>query len=252
MTAVTFSINGTSSTTVSGLVVRDVQRPLLGVRRDVFDTVPGREGSWLFEDQPGDKEISIACAFTVADNSAIRTAAGTLAALINGAGRSQLIISDQSDRFWYGRFSEMSTPREERGFAEFDLTFRCDPYAYSTSVSTQVLGPTSTEPYSTTFSVTTAADTAFTLEIAPTADLTSGFSIDVNGDVLTYGETLASGATLVISSVSHTAVIGSSLSMANLSGTFGRLISGTNSITFDRASGTASTTLTFTWRRRYL
>ncbi len=168
--------------------------------------------------------------------------------------RASSSFSDQSDRFWYGRLDDYSPPDEQVGFAEFDLTFRVEPYAYSTSVGTQVLGPTSTEPYSTTFSVTTAADTPFTLEIAPTgANLTSGFVLTVNGDALTYGTTVTAGATLVISSVSYTAIIApSTLSMATLSGAFGRLINGTNTITFDRASGTASTTLTFTWRQRYL
>ena len=64
---------------------------------------------------------------------------------------------------------------------------------------------------------------------------------------------VTAGATLIISSVSYTTVVApSTLSMATTSGSFGRLINGTNTITFDRASGTASTTLTFAWRQRYL
>lgn len=253
MTAVTFTFDSVASTTVTGLVVRDVKRPLLPTDRSTFVEIPGRDGSWLFEDAAGDRELTLICAIAAGDDAGRRTSLRALAALIYKTGRRNLVLSDESDRYWLGKFVDAGDFDEVRGYAgDFDLRFRADPFAYSTSTSTQVLGPTTTEPYSTTFNVTTDADTPYVVDVAPTADITGGFTLTVNGDALTYGTTLASGSTVQISSVANTVKLNGALAMSTVSGTFGKLVNGVNSITFDRSSGTASTTLTFSWRRRYL
>jgi len=126
----TFSFGGTSSSTVTGLAVRDVKRPLLPPRRDVYSEIPGRAGSWPFYEEYGDRLITVRCTFAVGTSSAVRTAAASLAAILDLSGKQQLIFSDQSDRFWYGRLDDYSVPDEQVGYAEFDLTFRVEPYAY--------------------------------------------------------------------------------------------------------------------------
>jgi predicted phage tail component-like protein len=245
---------------VTGLRVNKTTRQLLGERRTVFESVPGRPGSSSNRHEPGDRSIRIECTI-IADTAALRrTAVMALADLVDSDESVQLIISDHTDRYWDAILVSPPNPDEWLRFGQFELEWVASPYAYSTSLSTESW--TSTDGVAHTW---TPADTVGAypeIQIDANADISS-FILTVNGTAITYGTPLLSGQILTISSVSYTVITGAttdvnltgaynpaSVSMVTVDGDFPLLVVGQNSVTLDTPSGETAD-ITVTWRRRY-
>lgn len=255
------------SSAVPEAIVKRVRRQLLGDPRDVYELVPGRAGSWLFGEQPGDRIITVELAL-VGDNAvyplegtaleARRVACRSLAAWAESPRSVELVVDDESDRYWLSKLSSTPTPDEWLARALIDLDFRSSPYAYAVTLSTQAESLTDGIPAS--FSTPDEVNAYPVIELVAGASMPSGFTLTVNGLVLTYGTAVAIGDVLTISSLTYTVSAGpntdtdldgvfvaADLAMADVDGDFPILIPGSNTIT---VAGGAST-VTITWRRRY-
>lgn len=264
MTA-TISLDGVSSSTIPELVIENVSRQITPTIRDSYREVPGRGAAWLFEEQGGDRGVSVrfaAVGDTLAERrSAVRAAAAFLYG--DGLGKRKLIISDEPTRFSWAKLAAAPASEELLNRGRFDAEFRTSPYDYATTISTETITGSD--------SIVIAAETgdaAFyepSIEITAGTALSGGFSLDVDGREIVYGAALAGGSKLTISTISTTVTTGADgdtdldgtfdpadLAMTSVSGDFPRLTSGTNVVTFTPTSGGTASAIVFRWRKRYV
>jgi len=257
-----------SSSAIPEVIVTKVERRLLGGARDVWTEVPGREGAWLFAEKRGMREVTCSVAVVGASTGDRRDAVEEVADWLDTTDQRRLIVSDRPDRYWWAKLAAPPDVDEWRQMAGtergFPVSFLALPYAFSTTLSTH------------SFSVTAASgvDTwtpADTVDAYPVVEITAvggtvvGFTLDVNGDTLTYTGTVTTGNTVTASSVAYVLTTGvntdteltgaldyGAVTMADVSGVFGRIVVGANTVTFTKTAGTAtSVTVALTWRRRY-
>lgn len=262
MTDVTFKGAALSAAVPEALVLK-VGRGLLGNRRDTWQEVPGRAGSWMYAEKPGDRTISLPLNIEGSDYPDRRDAVNRLAAWADSPGLAPLIIDDEPDRYWDAKLTGNPDPEEWLLTADIELAYRVGPYAWATSLAA------STETWTATDNVAHVLTLPDEVEAQPILELTAGvadipsFTLTVNGAALTYGTNLAAGAKLTINGIGYMVTTGANadttvagyfnpanVSMATVAGTFPLLLPGANSITLDTPAGQTAT-ITATWRRRY-
>ncbi|HBC94390.1 MAG TPA: hypothetical protein DCZ10_16195 [Pelotomaculum sp.] len=165
---ISFTFNGSTSTD-KGLKVLAVRRWLLPAPNDSYIQISGRQGSLLYPRERQDGTIEIDCAVVDSTRQNLRIKARQITAWLSTKERSQLLISDEPDKYYMGKLSQEVPLESEPLFTEigeFTLFFRCEPLAlgeeviaYFTddSVAINNLGTASTELFfQSTFMVAAA------------------------------------------------------------------------------------------------
>lgn len=251
------------SAVVPEAIVLKVSRGLLGERRDTWQEVPGRAGSWMYPEEPGDRTIAITINIEGADYAARRAAVNALAAWADSVDLVPLAIDDEPDRYWDAKLTGPADPAEWLLAADIDLEFRVGPYAWAASLAA------STDTWTAADGVPHTLTLPDEVKAQPVLQITAGgapipsFTLTVNGEALTYGAALAAGASLTVNGIAYmvttganadTTLIGyfnpANVSMATVDGEFPVLVPGANTITLDTPAG-QSATITAAWRRRY-
>lgn len=252
-----FSLDGVSSSTIPELEVENVTRQMVPSLRDSYLDVPGRAGSWLFEEAAGDRSVAIRFALVGDDIAGRRAAVREVGRFLYAPGRRKLIISDEPDRFDWARISEAPTADEllRRGRAE--ATFRTGPYSESTAIQTDTIAASG--------DLTVPAEDGLADELVPVVVVTAtaaiaGFTLTTNGVDLVYGSAMALGAKVTINSIAATVTTGDStdtdlvgdfdgalLAMTAVDGDFPTLTVGANPIVL-----TAGISTSWEWRSRYV
>lgn len=260
-TVVTFG--GVASTTIDGLIATQVNRPLRGDVRDDLVQVPGREGFWLFQELPGQRVIVVEFSLLSDDYETRREAVIAIADWLDREGLQELIIDDEPDRFHQARLRQAPDPDEWLNAATFDVEFVCQPYSLATAISEENL--VCSDGVAETFSAPDKVQGIPVVEVTAKGGDLEGFDLDVNGEVLIYGDTVVEDATVTISTLSYTVTLGTNddtnlegtfdpddLNMAEVSGDFPIIVTGTNSVTVDFGAGSTATTaeVDIYWRRR--
>ena len=222
MTTTTATLDGIPlATAVPDALILRVRRSLTGrVRTDTID-VPRRAGSWRFPESPGDARVTIELDITADTFTERRAACRALAEWIAPAldGEVQLILDDEPDRFYTVMLDSAADPDEWLVAASVTLDFTADPYTYSTTISTETVNASGT-PDSGTFNLAIDYPAEPVIEITPTNGTLSSFVLTVNGETIEWtGDTLASGETITISSISDTVSVGENVDV-NLTGAF--------------------------------
>lgn len=251
------------STAVPDALVLQVTRGLLGARRDTWQEVPGRAGSWMYPEEPGDRTITITVNIVSAGYAARRAACNALAAWADSAYLVPLTVDDEPDRYWDAKLTGPAAPEEWLLAADIELAFRVGPYAWAASLAA------STDTWTAADGVPHTLTLPDEVKAQPVLQITAGgapipsFTLIVNGQALTYGAALAAGAQLTVNGIAYmvttganadTTLIGyfnpANVSMATVDGVFPVLAPGANTITLDTPAG-QSATITAAWRRRY-
>lgn len=251
-----------SSSAVPELYVQTVRRPFVGGVRDVYVEVPGRESAWLFAEEPGDATITMECAIVGASNTARRAAVRNLAAWASKRGRKALIIDDEPDRLWWAKLASPPDVQEAINWGRFSLEWRCQPYAEAVAVSSAALTGLSTG-VTKTFDVPGDGIARMypVIEVTTVGTAASGIAMEVNGIAIATTENLGAGVTRTFSTLTATVTTGANadaeiaantfvagtLAMSGVTGDFGFLTAGTNTLKSTRGSFTARVV----WRRRY-
>jgi predicted phage tail component-like protein len=252
VTATYISLDGVSSGSIPEIEIENVTRQIVPTIRDSYVEVPGRAGSWKFDEFGGDRGISATLAVIGDDPDTRRTAVRAVARWLLSPNARKLVVSDEPDRFVWANLSEAPTADELLRRGRVPISFRTSPYAEATAISTEAL----TEA-SSTFTITPSVDHADeflpSIEITAGALLGSGFSLTINGTTLVYGASLAAAAKVTVSSISATvtsgadgdtdlvgAFDGSLLAMTSVDGDFPVLVPGDNSISFTGGAATIS------------
>jgi predicted phage tail component-like protein len=260
MTDVTYAGVALSAAVPEALVTR-VRRGLLGTRRDTYQEVPGRAGSWLFPEQPGDRTVSVSVHLLGANFAARRAAVINLADWADAPASAPLVVDDEPDRYWDAKLTGPGDPNEWLETAAADLDFRAGPYAWGTTVSAETW--TATDAVGHVWIVPDEVDALPVVEITAGASSIPSFILTTNGDALTYGTALAAGAKVTISSVAYMVTTGAdpdptlvgyfnpaTVAMGAVAGTFPVLVPGSNTVTLDTPAGQGAA-VAVRWRRRY-
>lgn len=262
--AVDVNLNGSPlSVAVPAALVLRVERPLVGRRRHVSVDVPGRAGSWIFTEEPGDRLLSVPLDIQASSFEDRRAAVRDLAEWADVGGLSRLIFTDEPDRFHLAILDNEPDPEEWLVRSEPSLVFRAGPYAEALAISEELIN-IAAFPASGSFNIDDTVHALPVVEITPTNGTLTSFTLEVNGDALSWSGNLANGATLTISSLSDTVTLGPNtdvnltgafdpldISMADVSGEFPILLPGSNPWSITRTGTATTATLRFLWRERF-
>jgi Phage tail protein len=177
---------------------------------------------------------------------------------------AKLIVNDEPDRFHRCRLASAPDPDEWLNHGAFAVDLTAEPYA-------QAITPT-TESYNATSSAAhnfTPGDKVYgipEIEVTANGGTITSLVVNLNGDVLTYalgGTGLTAGQSLTISTLGYVVTRGLSgdsdldgtfnpanLDMSTVSGDFGYIAAGANTLTLTRTGSAATIGTTIRWRER--
>ena len=164
--------------------------------------------------------------------------------MLDLSGYQDLTFDDEPTRYWRAYLTSAPAVDEWRGKAGFQLAWSAEPYAYSTSLSSQCVTANG-DPDSGTFVIPDDIGANPSIEITPLNGTITDYTITANGYALAVTSAIASGTTQTVSSVSYTITGGvnaeaelngayapSAIWSVDASGSFPLLISGTNAWSF--------------------
>ena len=134
----TVTYDGVASTSLDGFMCHEVTRGLVAERRTNFDSVPGREGSFVFPEEPGMRVVELDCSVLVdaVDPALRRAAVRKVAAWYNRPTLRKLLISDEPGVYEMAIPADAPNVTEWRQRGSFVLPFLCEPYSYDAAVTT--------------------------------------------------------------------------------------------------------------------
>lgn len=259
------SLNGTElADAVPEALVLQVLRPLAGARRHVSVEAPGRAGSWIFPEEPGDRTIALVIDLQADGFDTRRAAVRNLAGWADVGTTTRLVIDDEPDRYHDAILDDAPEIFEWLTYTEpIRLAFRCNPYAWALVADVETF-TASGSPDSGTFTADDELDAFPVVEITPTNGTVATLTWTLNGDAISFAETIAEDATVTISSISDTVTEGESgdvelsgafnpaaVAMSTVSGTFGRVVGGSNSWALEWTGTATEITVSITWRERF-
>lgn len=257
------TLNGVAlSAAVPTALVLRVERELVGRRRYSDVEVPGRAGSWRFDEEPGNRALRVWIDIQAESFEARRDAVRELAYWADVGTTAALIVSDEPDRYHEAILADGADVEEWLVRAEIPLRFVVGPYSLASTVSTESL-TANTNPDSGTFAIPDTVTAEPVVEITPAGGAMTSFVLIVNGYTLTWEGDVASGETLTISSISDTVTLGpnddvnltgafdtADLDMADVAGEFPLLLEGTQQWSISWTGAATSLGIVFTWRER--
>lgn len=128
-----FTYNGIHSRTYD-IVAKTVNRPILPVLRKRELIIPGRHGTYDFNDNTFDKRIiEVELRYVGTNFNELRTRARTIASWLNAYdGSKNLIFDDETDKWYTAKiYSEIGLSNLFR-LGEATIIFECEPFAYAT------------------------------------------------------------------------------------------------------------------------
>lgn len=245
-------------------LVLDVVRPLVGTRRHTPVDIPGRPGSVIFDEEPGDRVIQVPMDLEADGFTDRRDAVRRLARWADIGTGAVLVIDDEPDRYHVALLENDDDVLERLCYGAATLRFRVGPYALADELSTVSTSAT-TNPDSDTFNITDEVTAEPVVELTPAGGTLTGFTLTVNGYSLTWaGGPIVAGDTITISAISDTVTLGSNedvdltgsfdeadVDMADVSGEFPLLLEGPNAWSLSWTGTATSVAVVFTWRERF-
>ena len=124
-----FRFRGTHSSEFTGLVVRTVNNPLLAATKINRVSIPGRDGSYVFENGFENKALEFKCALSKGNISQRRIKAREVAAWLSGTG--DLVLDHEKNKVYkvVRVVSDISLSISQV-VDEFNLVFEVEPFQY--------------------------------------------------------------------------------------------------------------------------
>lgn len=208
-----------------GLVVKTVNNPLLAPKRIKRISVPGRDGSYVFEDGFENKQLEFKCIMAKGSIQERRLRLREIAAWLSGPG--DLVLDHEPDKTYkiVRAISDVGLTLDKIT-DDFNIVFEAEPFQYGQLHTVSVDSPTS---FVVTNNGNAPADTLITLS--------GSGNVTVTGAVLSF---LLTGMTEALQLDSKRMLVYNGSFVNKLSkhtGDFMRLLPGANTITI---SGTVS------------
>ena len=241
-----FTLNSQHSS-VLGVIMATKGVPILTASNDVYLQAPGRDGSYLIPRELADGAIVIECGIKTANAIALMTAKRQIAAWVFSRQKVQLIFDDEPDKFYMVKYdgeiglSGMTVP----GMGQFELVFRCEPYAYSITPKTQNF---ITDAISLTNAGTAPTYPKFTATFTATA---TEYKLWFGNYFIRIVRNFIIGDILVIDNAISKVTVNGLNSMVNLdlNSRFSGIGSGVNTL---NVTPTAVANTIITWKERWL
>jgi predicted phage tail component-like protein len=266
-------MNGTIDATLNGVTLSSAvpealilrpTRPLVGRRRHVTEDVPGRAGSYIFTEEPGDRIITLELDMQAASFEDRRAACRALADWADVGTQAPLILDDEPDRYLEVILDDDPAPDEWLVAATITLRFLASPpYALASELSTET-DSLSGSPDGDSFTIPDEVSAEPIIEITPTNGTITAFTLELNGEALSWSGLIPDDNTLTINAIADVITTGPNgdtmltgafdvdlVSMADISGDFPILLEGSNTDTLTWTGTATAVTVAFTWRRRY-
>lgn len=268
MALIDLTLDGVSlAAAVPDAVVQDVNRPLAGEVRTEFVTVPGRAGSWDFDEEPGEISLTFSIAILVDTVAARRAAIGTLAAWARTpSGRADLVISDEPSRVWEVRLAAGPPMVDDETMGQTSVVFSARPYALASTPTVENIAA-SGPPDSGSFVASDVVEADPVIELTPTDGTLESFVLDLNGDSVAWsGAAIAQDDTITISSLADVVTVGANFDV-NLTGAFDpadvdmvdvavsgfpTIVPGSNPWNLQWSGSATAVTIVITWRERII
>jgi predicted phage tail component-like protein len=127
-----FVFNGIDSRSYD-INVSKLERPILPKTRERLLTIPTKHGQYDFGPYFEPMTITLTCWVSEISRANLLSMTDNIAVWLDPrAGAKQLVISDQTDRYWNARYSGTLDIAYIVGYGEFKIPFLCvDPFAHS-------------------------------------------------------------------------------------------------------------------------
>lgn len=135
-----FSFRGTHTNSFQGLVTKTINNPLIASKRVKRITIPGRDGSYVFEDGYENKKLEFKCIVTKGSIQERRLRMRQIASWLSGTG--DLVLDYEKDKTYkvVRTVSDISVALDKI-IDEFNLEFEVEPFQYGTKKTISVENP---------------------------------------------------------------------------------------------------------------
>jgi predicted phage tail component-like protein len=237
-----FSIDGIESSDYS-LVCKSVKRPLLPAMKVQRVEVNGLSGAYDFgDDEYGLRQITMRIAYIGTSYEELRTRARSIAAWLYTDDWKQLIINDESDKYYLVRITSEIDLKSLFESGTADIIFDCQPFAISVTEETVTeLSITDTRlfdfenPGTRHINYKSPEGSKFLITIDGSY---TSLSISVNGNTINLTEAVSS-KTITIDSIEMEVKEGSTSKFSTITGDtdeFFKIIPGTNYVSVSGVS----------------
>lgn len=130
-----YTFNGASLSTF-GAYLQSKNRQVSPARKVTYIEIPGRDGSYVSDNGAGDRVIVVR--HHIARNTLVelRAAMRAVSAWLFTKDRAALIFDDEPDKYYRAKVDGAIDLEQIVYSGEFDVTFRCDPFAYAVTSKT--------------------------------------------------------------------------------------------------------------------
>lgn len=254
-----FSFNGTPSSDY-GIIMKSKNRPVMPQMRQTYETVFGRDGTYDFSDGTvEDRIIEVECSFISASVSSLRQTLRNISSWLHEKDKKQLIFNDDSSFYYMARVANQIDFEQTATMGTFTIIFRCEPFAYSTTLSTDTTTYTTATINSNFILINGASAASFPIikiTSATARTVTLSFTNSTLGQTITLTNVPISTSQLLIDCDKKQAYTVGTPNVNRLSlttGDFVTLRGGSNSMNFTVSGNAAGNTITLVveWRSRF-
>lgn len=227
-----FNFNGVASQTHQ-LISKSVKRPLLPAAKPQRVELGSASGAYDFPGlEYGLRQVQMQIAYIGTDYNNLRSRARTIAAWLAVGEWKKLIMDDEQDKYYLAKVTSETNLQTLFESGTADVTFDCQPFAYSVQQQTVNLGSSGsfTNPGTRQINYKSPQGSLFKMTVTGSSP-----SITMNGKTLTY----ASSGTAVIDCIEMEITSGGSSIFSSLDGdidTFFELLPGSNSVSSTASS----------------
>lgn len=264
MAGKTITWNGVSSDGLTGVIIGQINRGLIGRPRTTLMEIAGKSGAYVFPQKRGTRIITAEVSISTAAGDDHDDAVEAFADWLDVENEAKLKIGS-SDRYYLGVVRDAPEPEEWRGLSQFQVAWECQPYAYADNVSEEIWTASSGTNHVWDAGITIPVQPV--VLIKPTNGTLTGFTLSGNGYTLTVTfVNVASNNYVNVNCIIPAVLYGpnddvnltgafdpADLAMAGTSGDFPWLIPGaSNQLTFTKQGGTATSfEITTQYRKIY-
>jgi len=121
---------------IFNLVCKSVKRPLLPAVKTKRIELPGLSGAYDFDEHEYSlRSVTMRIVYLGTDYTELRTRARDIAAWLSTSNWAKLIIHDEPDKYYLAKVSGEIDLESLWGSGSSDITFDCQPFAYSITES---------------------------------------------------------------------------------------------------------------------
>jgi predicted phage tail component-like protein len=127
-----FRFNGGHSSSLKVYLEKEPKIPLTPTLKDYYEDIAGRSGSYLFAQPYGDKTITVSCLLLSETREERISLAKQIAKWLVTIKRTQIVFDEDETVYYVGKLEKQIDFDSLISYGKFELTFRCEPFSYST------------------------------------------------------------------------------------------------------------------------